>query len=679
MKYFIFTLLFALQVLGQNTRVLPRGISIPAGSVLVGNSTGVGTTTPVGISGQFLQSAGTSTPVWKNIQGGGEVNFITNGDGQDGTTGFVTGSYSAAAKPAGTFTASSGSSAFEVANTFAPLGTGTTSLTFTKYAGASRQGRAVEYEFNLPVAYRAKVLTIKNQYIINSGTFVAGTNSTNSSMIFYTAFYDGSSWSVAEPSSFTLLSNSSTVSDVFSATVQSPSNATKMKLIAYVAETATTAWEVKANISVSPSTYVFGTPITDWASYTPTGSWSTNTTYTGLWRRVGKNLEFRIRVALAGAPSAGSITINYLPSGLAIDTSSLLASVTDGTVPIATGVTKSAGTLFDVSAYYNGTNIAPVTKNASATYTGASSNIAPTIPATYTSGDSIEIYGAVPILGWSSSVQMSDQADTRVVAAKAFGGAPSTTLNTPIIPTTASFDTLSSIYSAGRFTAPIPGYYKIFGTLRPTSASAFTVYLWKNGVQGEELIGFPASEVSGRAFATEIFLNAGEIVDIRPNVTTTYSNSTINFVRISGPSAIAASESINLSYGSTAGGSIGTSDTLQTFGSKEIDSHGAWSGTVFTAPISGVYSVNATILTQGVTLSTTQSIAISVYKNGSYYRVIGYARGNGATTIAYFVTGADLIYLKAGETLSIYSGSSVATAQTTSGGYNKIQITRVGN
>ena len=62
MKYFIFTLLFALEVLGQNTRVLPRGISIPAGSVLVGNSTGVGTSTPAGTTGQVLISNGTSTP-----------------------------------------------------------------------------------------------------------------------------------------------------------------------------------------------------------------------------------------------------------------------------------------------------------------------------------------------------------------------------------------------------------------------------------------------------------------------------------------------------------------------------------------------------------------------------------------------------------------------------------------
>ena len=696
MKYFIFTLLFALQVLGQNTRVLPRGISIPAGSVLVGNSTGVGTTTPVGISGQFLQSAGTSTPVWKNIQGGGEVNFITNGDGQDGTTGFVTGSYSAADKPAGTFTASSGSSAFEVANTFAPLGTGTTSLTFTKYAGASRQGRAVEYEFNLPVAYRAKVLTIKNQYIINSGTFVAGTNSTNSSMIFYTAFYDGSSWSVAEPSSFKLLSNSSTVSDVFSATVQSPSNATKMKLIAYVSETATTAWEVKANISVSPSTYVFGTPITDWQSYTPTWTGSGgspslgNGTLSGRWRRVGQNAEIQIAFTFGSTTNANSATawqFSY-PSGLAINTASLADG---GSSSQGSGLVLDSGTQ-----YYTAVPIAISTGIRH--YLSSTSPVGATTPMTWANGDNLISTVSVPILGWSSSVQMSDQADTRVVAAYKGFNTPTGTLSNSynVVKFSGMDKDTHNGYNAstGLYTVPVSGYYRVSSTLEisKTSYSAGNFNLAVIYVNGSA-VTYGASVVSGTTnvnavmVSGTVFANAGDTIGIYSycsaatglTFTTSAGGSNFSLERISGPSAIAATESVNLRYTSTAGQSLASGNTTLSFATKDYDSHGAFSSnTTFTAPIAGKYSIKAKVASN--TISGLSANYLRILVNGSSVSEAQFAMTY-ATASNFTFPISDTVKLNAGDTVTIQFQNgfgSTVTAVTTTGTVS-LAIERVGN
>ncbi len=139
----------------------------------------------------------------------------------------------------------------------------------------------------------------------------------------------------------------------------------------------------------------------------------------------------------------------------------------------------------------------------------------------------------------------------------------------------------------------------------------------------------------------------------------------------------AATESINVAYGSTAGSTIGTSYTLQTFTASEIDTHGCWNGTdTFTAQLADYYKISAGILTAAVTLTTAQSITLAVYKNGSLYRNIARAVGNGAS-IAYMLNGDDFIYLKSQETLQIYAVCSVATSQSSSGANNRVSITRV--
>lgn len=140
-----------------------------------------------------------------------------------------------------------------------------------------------------------------------------------------------------------------------------------------------------------------------WTAYTPTGSWSTNTTYTGFHRRVNGNLELDIKVAVAGAPTSASLTVN-LPTGLTIDTTKL----TDSTAAIAsldsTVNIRDAGTdLFTGIAAYNSTTSIAILKDDG---DGTLSAVTQAAPMTWASGDfaSIKVTG-IPIVGWQTTTR----------------------------------------------------------------------------------------------------------------------------------------------------------------------------------------------------------------------------------------------------------------------------------
>lgn len=74
-----------------------------------------------------------------------------------------------------------------------------------------------------------------------------------------------------------------------------------------------------------PSDFIDVAQIGPWISWTPTGSWVSNTTYIGRYRIVGNNVEFAVELNLVGAPTSAALTIN-LPSGFAINTSQLTSA-----------------------------------------------------------------------------------------------------------------------------------------------------------------------------------------------------------------------------------------------------------------------------------------------------------------------------------------------------------------
>lgn len=201
----------------------------------------------------------------------------------------------------------------------------------------------------------------------------------------------------------------------------------KTKIVAYVPTSSTTDSTVRVSLhvetsnasaydvyvdsfKVGPDMVVPGAIVTDWQSFTPTGSWVSNTTYTGLWRRIGSDIEVQAKILTTGAPTSTSLTIN-LPSGLTLDTAKMLSSVgTLNTIPNSqTSIwddnvsTRYAGRL----TYNNSTSFfVGFFTDVNTTYERVDS-VGHTAPFTWAANDYVNITYKVPIQGWSSGASLS--------------------------------------------------------------------------------------------------------------------------------------------------------------------------------------------------------------------------------------------------------------------------------
>lgn len=141
------------------------------------------------------------------------------------------------------------------------------------------------------------------------------------------------------------------------------------------------------------------------SAWTPTGSWSTNTTYTGSYRREGDMGYFTVKIALAGAPTAANLTVN-LPGSHTIDTTKLPGyDSTFKEVGLASFFDTSASAGYTGMACYNSTTSVKVMINAQAIHAGtvftrilACDN---TSPVTFASGDMVTLTFKVPIVEYA--------------------------------------------------------------------------------------------------------------------------------------------------------------------------------------------------------------------------------------------------------------------------------------
>lgn len=125
-----------------------------------------------------------------------------------------------------------------------------------------------------------------------------------------------------------------------------------------------------------------------WTSFTPTGGWTTNTTYAGFWRRTGDSMELFVYITLAGAPNSATLTINP-PLSLSPDTAKMTTNTAVGEIKyldsgtnIGTGVVVYSGANFE--AYHH----------------GAGSAWNATVPITWAVNDHIALHWTIPITGW---------------------------------------------------------------------------------------------------------------------------------------------------------------------------------------------------------------------------------------------------------------------------------------
>lgn len=448
-----------------------------------------------------------------------------------------------------------------------------------------------------------------------------------------------------------------------------------------------------ANISISKITCArqaktYGSPITDWQSFTPTGSWSTNTTYTGKYKDVGDVRKYLVKVSLSGAPTAATaLTINL---NCTIDTNKVL-STSQNTNAFGVGQINDAGTASYpcIVNYNDSTSVRVNVFISSGTYTNETS-ITDTVPFTFGNTDFIEVQFEVPRLGASSSVVMSSDADTRIVSFK--GYVPSNqalTANTTNLPITVIKDSHNA-FSTDTYTIKTQGDYVVSMTLITTSASG-SIYVYKNG---SVLTGGALGTINNTAWVSGSVLvenlKAGDTLSLRSNATLTILGDTgtaISIQKLSGPSQISASDSVSCSYTNSAGTAFSATGVNFNvpFATKEYDSHGSFSSSTFTAPISGEYDAEMMISPVFTSVSAGNDIIdLFIVTSGSgsnaWYR--SYYPGNAPNSSINSFTVRKSFKLLAGQTLTFtatgtYNAGSVSLYSDARVNYANVK--RVGN
>lgn len=552
------------------------------------------------------------------------------------------------------------------------------------------QGEGYALPFVLDKAAKGKIITISGSYEIASGTYSGGSATTDSDLEVYV--YDVDAAQIIQPAGFKLDGGVAGNIYDFNATFQSSLTSSNYRLLIHHATTSAVAFTLKLEIAkIGVQNKSQGPPVTDWTSYTPTGLLTSNTTYSGKWRRVGDSMEVQARMAFSGAANAAAATLD-IPSGFTIDTSKINTATSDiGNFGIAYGYDSGLGHAAGIM-YVDSNTVSAMGDDG----VGGWSN---TLPFTVGAGDYYEFNFTVPIVGWGSTVTMSDNADTRVVAMRAGAASGNTTTSQATLVFANKLVDTHGAYnnSTGVYTCPVSGIYEVKATLASSnnisSSQYMAIIIIKNGsnIKQNYLFGSGVSQNHYNNVHDLVSCNAGDLlrIDSVASVSMVNNNSnvtdTFSVQRISGPSQIAASESVSARYKTAAGQSIPiTTGAIVDFGTKDWDSHGAvttggsWK---FTAPISGEYQINSSIRWDG-SFTINNTVFARLYKNGVAGDTVSLTTipSTGSTNnLNNF--GSIRIKLLAGEYIQLYAVHQEGTAKTLFANAisNWVEINRVGN
>ena len=595
--------------------------------------------------------------------GSGEINFITNGDAENASSTIFTPYLTGITTSVSTTTPLSGKKSF----------------LYTKAVGDTFTNAGAYIPFIVDKAYRAKMCKISFDYIVNSGTF-------RPDLDVKVRIYDETNAVYIEPSNFKLSASSTDLSTKFEADFQTSFSGVNYRLDLQYIGNLNQAFELKLdNIKVAPSQYVYAPIVTDWKSdgaITITGA-TTNPTKGSInvdkmwWRRVGDNAEIRMEYEQGAAGTAGSGDYFFkLPANLQADLTKVtaftlatpqvsfncLGTAFAGINGSATG--SGAVVLFDATRFRMAMDI--TTSSTAFSFAGSGyfslANGAQQFTASFT----------VPIAGWTSNNQVSDGFDARDLTFSGTQTTQAVTANVTNIAFTATKDSAAS-WNGTQYVVKSAGDYLLTGSGRMSALGTLIGY--KNGTS---LGSFSTAAAATHASSGSILFSncvAGDVLSLRSDVSITVSAGNISISKNQAPTTISATEDTFADYGSTAGNTIGTSNTLQIFATKIDDSHGLYNAStgIFTANRRLRIKVSAAIKTAAVNLTTAQEITMSVFKNGTFYRQIAAEVGTGVSAPKTLV-GSCNVFLNAGETLSVQAQSAVATTQSTTAGFNYITI-----
>lgn len=547
-----------------------------------------------------LNSAGEEVEVGSGSSSGGTgINLISNGTFDVNATG-----WSAYADAAGTrpVDGTGGSPTVTGTRTTSTPLFGAGSGLLTKDA-ANRQGQGISYDFTVSPAHRAKVLNITFDYIVGSGTFVAGSNSSDSDVIVY--IYDVTNSTLIEPSSFRLLSNSSTIADKFSATFQTSVTGSSYRLILHCASTSSSAYTLKFdNVSVSPSVYVYGTNITAWKAYTPTfAGFGTVSNINVFSRRVGDSLEVQgFFQTGTNTGVAATMSLAYGTStGLVVDGS----KVVSGTVLGVGGEGNQSTTYFSSAVTSAGTQAYVRFSRQTSTVNNLTSVNGNDIPnSTY-----ISVKFTVPIVGWDAVSQSADGYEGRVIVVGANKNTGNHT-STGNLQDVASWPTVfvdnCSIFNTttGVITVPRAGVAEVYGAVGFSANGTgirYATIVQSGSVSrtyfGQQVVG-SASIAGTSPFYAKFPVQAGDTIKLQALQSSggnlNYDATTyLYFSMDQGAANISATELISM-RATTANTSIANSTvTTVAYSSVAHDTHNAYNTStgIYTVPAPGIYRI----------------------------------------------------------------------------------------
>ncbi len=587
-------------------------------------------------------------------------NLITNGDAETNSiTGWTTYADTGARPVDGV--GGTPNVTWTIGNT-APLSNNNEFL-FTKDA-TNRQGQGVATLINLPLRHRGKELRFEVPYIVKSGTFVAGTNTTDSDLILY--FYDVTNSKLVEPSNFRFQSNSSSVSDALVGTVQFDANCTQVRMILHCATTSTSAYVVSFDdMYLGPARLQQTNGVIIFNSYVASNQTINSTT--NLFLTTIKDSNSAYSAAGFEMPVAGDLRIEGSLSYTSPSTASInvyVNGVQSKTLMRAQSTATSFGSV--VIPNLKAKDIVNLRSDVSTTVAGDTN---------YTITMSV-----LPGSAQSSATNGVLAARYRSTIAQSLG------IGSIVNFDTKEFDPTNCCSTAGgfwQFTAQNFGVYAFIGqTYVQTAGGDF--YFYKNGVQQPDRLYNPTQITPIK----EVFiLNAGDVIDIRSASNRTLDNTAfvnrISVFRINGaidsgsstnPIKAKAYSSTGQTINSGAVGVIINYNNVINDTNSIITTGAAWKATVQNA---GRFLIKASIVTSNT--SSAGTCTAYIYKNGSPEELLGFALSNQNAITS--ISGCVPIDLKAGEYVDIRlnNDSNANLSLATASYLNVFSITKIGN
>lgn len=606
-----------------------------------------------------LKKYSTTTSTWSEIAGSGQggINYISNYDFESATTGWAAYADAAAATPAD---GTGGSPNVTITrSTSSPL-RGLASGLITKDA-ANRQGQGVSYDFTIASADQAKIMSCAFEYAVASGTFAGGTDSTTGDLNVY--IYDVTNATLIQPQGYKVLGSVSGQFYKHQFNFQTASNSTSYRLILHVASTSASAWSLKFdNIQVSPQSLLLGSVVTDPVAYTPVfQGFGTPTSVNIVSWRSGKYL-FVEGSFVAGTTTAAEARIglgfNGVAGNVTVDSASLPAIRTVGKAAVSNLAARDYQVLAEPSVSYLTVGYQESTSTSALTKQNGN--------AVNSTGNTFTFFARVPITGWASSVQMSQDSIPGAVAMSAQLSTTSVPNNseTTFTAWTSVVDTHGA-FASGVFTAPVSDLYEfsasaIFAanatgsryiTVKKNTSTSLAIAQNSTATSGtvDTNVVIPTTIVKLNAGDTLIlrgFQNSGGSLSMQTGVNTVFS-----IRRLMSYAAIPASELVAARYvGCTT--SITSTAAKITFTTKQVDTHGLYSSGTYTAPTRGMYGISAAVRVQ-TTPVVDHTASLFIYKNGSAFKQFLH-RFKVASTTSTDIQVNDQLLLNAGDTIEIY-------------------------